>query len=171
MKSLYIVGFMGTGKTAVSCELAKQTGRKRLDLDSMIEAKEGRKITQIFSESGEGYFRKVEKEVLEEASQQKELIVDCGGGIVLNKDNIDLMKKTGIMVCLTAEPDVILERTKKYKHRPLLNVTDPKKKIQELLDFRKRFYEQANYVIDTSELDIKQVVEKITEEVINKNLC
>ena len=167
MKNIYLVGFMGTGKTAVSLELSNQTSRKRLDLDNIIEALEGRKITQIFSESGEPYFRKLEKKMLAEVSKEKGAIVDCGGGIVLDKDNIDLMKKTGIMVCLSASPQAILERVKDHTHRPLLNVPDPEKKIQELLDFRNEFYQKADFVIDTSILTLREVVKKVLEIIKN----
>jgi shikimate kinase len=73
------------------------------------------------------------------------------------------MKETGMMICLFARPEVILERTKNYKHRPLLNVCDPLKKITELLDFRQPYYEKADYKIDTSDLEIRDVVERILE--------
>ncbi len=167
MNNIYIIGFMGTGKTAVSKALSRKTGKKRLDLDNLIETRENRKIAQIFTESGEAHFRKLEKEALTQVSQEQGIIVDCGGGIVLDKDNIELMKKSGIMICLTASPEVILERTKRHSHRPLLNVPDPKAKIIELLEARKQFYDQANYVVDTSDFKVEEVVIKILENIKN----
>lgn len=163
MKNIYLVGFMGTGKTVVGKELAKKLNKDFFDLDDVIEEKEKRKITEIFSQDGESYFRKIERETLLEFSQKKEKIIGCGGGIVLDSQNIQKMKETGVIICLTASPEVILERTKEYRHRPLLNVEGPLKKIKELLDFRRPYYERTDYIIDTSNLSISEVVDKISE--------
>lgn len=167
MKNIYLVGFMGTGKTVVGRELAKKLKREFLDLDTLIEEKEKRKITDIFAKDGEPYFRKVEKEILLEASQKEGKVFSCGGGIVLDKENIQRMKETGIIICLQARPEVILERTREYKHRPLLNVKDSLKRIKELLDFRRSYYQKADYTIDTSDLGIEDVVERILEIIRN----
>ena len=163
MKNIYLVGFMGTGKTAVGRELAKRLNREFLDLDSLIEEREKRKITEIFAKDGEPYFRRIEKEVLFEESLKEGMIFGCGGGIVLDNQNIQRMKETGVIICLMARPEIILERTRDYRHRPLLNVENPLKRIKELLDFRRPYYRKADYTIDTSDLEIKEVVEKILE--------
>ena len=162
-KNIYIIGFMGTGKTSVGKILAQSLNMDFLDLDNVIEAKESAKITNIFAQKGEPYFRKVEKEVLKEAAQKENLIVACGGGIVIDEDNVNLMKKTGKIICLAAKAETILDRTKGYAHRPLLNVSDPKVKIEELLNLRAPFYAKADYMIDTSNLSIEEVVSKILE--------
>jgi len=161
--NIYIVGFMGTGKTAVGKETARQLGRRFVDLDSLIEERQNRKISQIFAEDGEPYFRKVEKEVLKQTSAKRGLVVSCGGGIVLDKENIRIMKDSGAMVCLSASPEVIIARTRGYKHRPLLNVDNPKKRIKELLALRAPFYAQADYTIDTSDLSVSAVANRIIE--------
>ncbi|MFH1201861.1 MAG: shikimate kinase [Candidatus Omnitrophota bacterium] len=161
MKNIYLIGFMGTGKTAVGKALAKRLNLKFLDLDSLIEEKEGLKITEIFSQKGEPYFRKVEKGVVKEISQKSGLVVGCGGGVVLDNENLDNLKKTGIIVCLKASPRVILSRTKDTRYRPLLDVLDPKAKIAELLNLREPFYAKADYQIDTSSLTIDEVVANI----------
>ncbi len=153
---------MGTGKTVVGKELAKKLNKDFFDLDDVIEEKEKRKITEIFSQDGETYFRKIEKEVLLEFSQKQDKIIGCGGGIVLDGQNIQKMKETGIIICLIASPEVILERTREYTHRPLLNAEDPLKKIKELLDFRRPYYEKGDYTIDTSNLSISEIVDKIS---------
>jgi len=152
---------MGTGKTSVGRLLAKQTGWNFVDLDELIELKEQRRIVDIFAKEGEPYFRKIEKKILKEVSTQKKFVVACGGGVVLDKDNIKLMKKTGILVTLSATSQVILKRVSASLRRPLLNVKDQRKRIELLLKMRQPYYMQANKVIDTSSLTIKQVAVKI----------
>ncbi len=161
MKNIYLVGFMGTGKPTVGKALAKKKKLQFVNLDELIELKQKRAISDIFAKDGEPYFRKVEKRVLKEVSKEKKFVVACGGGIVLDKDNIKIMKETGIIICLTASPQVILERTAAYSHRPLLNVKAPKKQIELLLKMRAPYYAQADKTIDTSKISIREVVEKI----------
>lgn len=163
MQSIYLVGFMGTGKTAAGKELAKSLKFEFVDLDDLIVRKEKRTINDIFNQSGEPYFRKVEKERLKEITSRKNQVVSCGGGIVIDPENIALMKQSGRLIALTARPEVIFERTKKSAHRPLLNVADPINRIEELLLARKPYYEKAQALIDTSDLSVKQVVKNILE--------
>jgi len=154
---------MGTGKTEVGKELAKEKKLQFVDLDELIELREKRAISDIFAKDGEPYFRKVEKRILREVSREKKFVVACGGGIVLDKDNIKIMKEAGIIVCLTASPVVILERTSAYRHRPLLNVSNPRKQIELLLKLRAPYYAQADKTIDTSKISIREVVGKIVK--------
>ncbi|MFC1657935.1 shikimate kinase [Candidatus Omnitrophota bacterium] len=169
MANIYLVGFMGTGKTAVGREVARQLNQQFIDLDSRIEKGEGKKISQIFSEEGEAYFRNLEKQALKQIAAGAGWVVSCGGGIILDNDNIRMMKETGSMVCLTSRPQVILMRTQAYGHRPLLNVDNPAEKIEELLKMRAPFYAQADYTIDTSDLTIAEVVNKVLTYVRGKN--
>jgi len=161
MNNIYLVGFMGTGKTAVGKALARKKKLQFVDLDELIELKEKKSISDIFAKDGEPYFRKAEKRVLKEVSKENKFVVACGGGIVLDKDNIKIMKETGIMVCLTASPQVILERTSAYAHRPLLKVKEPKKRIDLLLKMRAPYYAQADKTMDTSKISINEVVDQI----------
>ncbi|MDD5432710.1 MAG: shikimate kinase [Candidatus Omnitrophica bacterium] len=161
MKNIYLVGFMATGKSSVGKELAERKGWQFVDLDDLIELKEKRRISDIFTKEGEAYFRKIEKETLKEVSKEKKFVVACGGGIVINEENIKIMKETGFMVCLSASPEAILKRTSGCAHRPLLNVKDPKKQIDLLLKLRAPYYCKADKTIDTSRLSIKEVVNKI----------
>ena len=131
--------------------------------DDLIEKREKRTINEIFTKSGEDYFRGVESDVVRELAGQDGLVVDTGGGVVVREENLANLKSAGIVICLTADEDAIMERTKKYKHRPLLNVEDPKLKIRTLLAKRAPFYAKADYCIDTGKLTVRQVVEKITE--------
>ncbi|MDP3732260.1 MAG: shikimate kinase [Candidatus Omnitrophota bacterium] len=168
MGNIYLVGFMGTGKTAVGKELAKKKKLQFVDLDELIELREKRAISDIFAKDGEPYFRKLEKRVLKEVCKEKKFVVACGGGIVLDKGNIKIMKETGIIICLTASPQVILERTSAHRHRPLLNVSNPRKQIELLLKLRSPYYAQADKTIDTSKISIREVVDKIIKIIFPK---
>jgi shikimate kinase len=164
MGNIYLAGFMGTGKTVVGRELAKRKKWQFVDLDELIELKEKRTICDIFAKSGEPYFRRIEHKVLKEVSREKKFVVACGGGIVINKYNIAIMKKTGILICLTAKPGVILKRISGQTHRPLLRVADQKKQIELLLKLRAPYYALSDKTIDTSDLTTKEAVCKILKK-------
>ncbi|MCM8778589.1 MAG: shikimate kinase [Candidatus Omnitrophica bacterium] len=163
MRNIVLVGFMGTGKTTVAKELAQRLKREYVSLDELIEKVEKKPITQIFAESGEDYFRALESRVIKEVSAKENLIIDAGGGAMLRRENIENFKKKGILICLKAKPEVILERTKGYKHRPLLNVSNPQKQIEKLLWIREPYYAQADHFIDTSQLSVEEIVGEILE--------
>ena len=161
MKNIVLVGFMGTGKTAVAKAAAEALEREYVSVDELIVAREKRAINDIFSEEGEPYFRKVEKEVVKEISLRTGLVVDTGGGVVLDAENMEALRRNGVVICLWADAHTIRQRTVEHGHRPLLNVEDPEKKIKELLDYRKPFYQKADFHVDTTDLDIGAVVERI----------
>lgn len=158
MHNIYLVGFMGTGKTSVGKALAARTGMRFVDLDELIEFKEKRSIPQIFAEKGEPYFRRVEKQTLREVAREDGFVVACGGGVVMDQDNVDIMQRTGKAVCLSASPDVILQRTQGQSHRPLLNVGNPRERIEFLLKMRAPYYARIGEAIDTSCLSVAEVV-------------
>ncbi len=164
--NIALIGFMGTGKTAVGQLLAKKLDRKFLELDSLIEQKAGKSIPEIFQQDGEISFRELEIEVTKEAAARENAIIACGGGLVLNKINIDRLREKARIVYLTASPRVILKRVSTEEgQRPLLEVDNPTLTIRELLRFRKPFYERAaDITIDTSKLDINAVAEQIIEK-------
>jgi shikimate kinase len=159
---------MGTGKTSVGRQLAKQKGWNFVDLDELIELQEQRRIVDIFAKDGEAYFRKIEKKVLKQVSTQDKFVVACGGGVVLDPGNIKLMKKTGTLMCLCANCQTILKRVSSSAHRPILNVSKPRERIELLLKMRAPYYLQADKTIDTSRLSIKQVVAKILKLLSDK---
>ena len=161
MSNIYLVGFMGTGKTAVGRERARKLKWRFLDLDDLIELREGRRICDIFANDGERYFRRIERAVLKDAAAQKKFVVACGGGVVINPENIRIMKEAGVIIGLSASLNTILKRTRKAAHRPLLNVEDPRKKIEHLLKLRAPYYTQADKTIDTSKCSIAEVVAKL----------
>jgi len=159
---------MGTGKSSVGRQLAKQKGWNFIDLDELIELKQQRRIVDIFAKEGEAYFRKIEKKILKQASTQDKFVVACGGGVVLDSENIKLMKKTGILICLCATGEVILKRVSASSWRPILNVAKPRERIELLLKMRAPYYLQADKTVDTSRSSIKQVVAKIIRMLADK---
>ncbi len=165
--SIALIGFMGTGKTVVGKVLAERLGKEFIELDSLIERKVEKTIPEIFQQGGEVAFRELEIEAAKEVSEKKNVVIACGGGIVLNKINIDRLRKECLVVYLTASPRVILKRTSGDENeRPLLKVANKTLTIKELLRFRKPFYERAAEIkINTSKLDIDSVVEQIISKV------
>ena len=161
--SIAMTGFMGTGKTAVGRVLAEKLGRDFIELDALIEKKAGKSIPEIFQQDGETGFRELEIEAAREVADKKNTVVACGGGIVLNKINIDRLRKEYVIVYLTASPGVILKRTSDDKDgRPLLAVDDRAAQIRELMRYRRPFYERAADIrINTSKLNIDSVAEMI----------
>ncbi|MDP6043404.1 MAG: shikimate kinase [Dehalococcoidales bacterium] len=163
--SIALIGFMGTGKTVVGRVLAEKLGKKFVELDNLIVRKAGKIIPEIFQQDGEMAFRELEIGAAREISGKKNVVIAGGGGVVLNKINIDRLRKECLMVYLTASPEVILKRTSTDRNdRPLLATADQESTIRELLEFRRPFYRRAaDITIDTSVLDIKAVVGQIIE--------
>ncbi len=159
--NIILTGFMGTGKSIVSRKLAKRLGMSYLDTDELIEKREGIKISAIFQEKGEEYFRQLETQAIKEVASLDNHVISSGGGVVLREENVTALKKNGFIICLSANPEVILQRTANNRNRPLLEVDDQKKRIKELLKIRKPFYDKADFNIDTSSLSSEEVVEKI----------
>ena len=164
--NIALIGFMGTGKTVVGQLLAKKLGRKFIELDSLIEQKVGKSVTEIFQQDGEIAFRELEIELTKKVAGEEYSVIACGGGIVLNKINIDRLRESSRIVYLTTSPRVILKRVSIEKgQRPLLEVDNPTLAIMQLLRFRKPFYERAaDITIDVSKLDINAVAEQIIEK-------
>ena len=162
-----LIGFMGTGKTAAGKVLARKLGREFVELDSLIERKAGKTIPEIFRQEGEVAFRELEIEAAKEVTGRRNVVIACGGGMVLNKINIDRLRKECLIVYLTASPDVILQRTAdSIRERPLLDVGDRALAVQKLLESRKPFYEQAaDITVDTSERDIDSIAKQIISQV------
>lgn len=129
--------------------------------DELIEEREGIKISEIFQKSGEATFRQIEKQIVSEVSKQGHIIIDCGGGVVLDAENLANLKSGGAVFYLSATPGEILRRIKNERHRPLLETGDPEKRIEELFSRRKSFYEQADHIIDTNERSEEDICQEI----------
>ena len=161
-----LIGFMGTGKTAVGEALAARLGKRFIETDTLIEKKAGRSIPDIFHQDGEIAFREMEIAIIKEIAREDNAVIACGGGVVLNKINIDRLKIKCNIINLKATPAVIAARTSGTRgDRPLLDVTDPLARIREMIDYRRPFYRRAADIeIDTSRMDIDGVVRKIIRE-------
>jgi shikimate kinase len=161
MGNIVLTGFMGTGKTAVGRELSRLLNMKLVEVDTEIEKSQQMTIIEIFKQFGELRFREIETEMIRELSERKDVIISTGGGAVLRQENVDILRKQGIIICLMATPETVLKRTSHSSHRPLLQVEDPFGKIKELLDFRRPFYEKADIMIDTDGKTPRQIAEEI----------
>ncbi len=164
-KNIALVGFMGSGKSAAGKILASQMGFSFKDLDELIEAKEGRSIPDIFKTDGEDYFRKIEKTLLKtELESHFGVVYACGGGVVIDKQNREILKQNALVIWLYSTIDTALKRILPGT-RPLLDSDDPKKKAQEILNKRMAAYAAAADLIVSSEKTADKVAEKIHEEI------
>jgi len=155
------MGFMGSGKTSVGRCLAKRLGMTFVDMDDIIVKREGKPIPRIFAEEGEPYFRQAERRLVCELAAGDGQIIGTGGGIVLDPDNIADFSRTGLVVCLQATPQTIFDRVAHDTNRPLLAGGDKMCRIREILDARRELYDSVPCRIDTDDLSIEQVVERV----------
>ena len=163
--NIFLIGFMGAGKSTVADNLEKMSGMKRIEMDMLIQKQKGMSIPEIFEAFGESYFRDLESELLIELQQKSPSIVSCGGGIVIRSENAEHMKKNGRVIWLKAEPQTIYERVKDSGERPILNNNMNVEFIKDLFEKRRKKYEKAaDLIIET---DGKNIVE-ICEEIISK---
>jgi shikimate kinase len=165
MKNIVLTGFMGTGKTAVGRELSRLLSMQLIDVDAEIEAGQKMTINEIFQRFGEKYFRDLETETIRRIVAGNNLIISTGGGAVLREENMEALRENGIVFCLDAHPETILERTNRSEDRPLLRTEDPMAKIKELLNFRRPFYKKAGTLIDPEGKTPLQIAEEIVETV------
>ena len=160
-KNLTLTGMMGVGKSTIGKKLAKRLSYNFIDVDGLIEAKEGSSINLIFKKKNENYFRKVEKEITLQELKKHNSVISLGGGAFLNKLVRISTKKTSISFWLDVNPDLLIKRLSKTKKRPLLykkNINDTIKKIY--LE-RKKIYNEADFRIKCSSLGLNEIVDKI----------
>jgi shikimate kinase len=163
--NIVLTGFMGTGKTEVGRKLSQLLGMRFVDIDQEIEKSQGRSISEIFEQHGEERFRQLETEAVRQFSAEEGIIIATGGGAVLREENIHALSQKGIIFCLTASPEVILQRTGRNNNRPLLCGQDRQTRVSELLESRKLFYEKAGIMISTDGKTPPQIAEEIIEKV------
>lgn len=156
--NLYLVGFMGTGKTTVGRAAAQRLGFALLDSDHEIERQEGKTIAEIFAGPGEAKFREFERKFIEQGHPATRTVVSCGGGLVVQPGMLDLLNARGVVICLHASIDTILARTGRHQHRPLLNVEDPDRRVRTLYAEREPIYKRAGTVILTDSRSMNEIV-------------
>jgi shikimate kinase len=157
---IFLVGFMGSGKSVIGRALADKLGYQFLDTDDMVEEKEGRSIEQIFRESGEGYFREKEWEALISLKGLSKTVISTGGGLFLGRQHRELIKEQGVSVWLDAPIEEILGRLKGSSSRPLFK---DEKSLKELLENRKARYALADFTVKTDRLTIDEIVKGVVE--------
>ena len=162
--NLALIGFMGTGKSAVGRLAAAQLGYELIDTDEWIERRAGKTITKIFAEDGEPAFREIERQLVAEMTGLRHKIISTGGGLASNDANIASLKQHALIVCLWATPEAIWERVRNQTHRPLLQGPDPVGKIRALLEQRTQFYRQADVLVHTGTRSVREVAQHVLHQ-------
>lgn len=156
---------MAVGKSAVGRNLAKRLHKHFVDLDRMIEKRAGLKVREIFDAKGETYFRELEKQTLADVLKLPGHVIATGGGVVMDEENLRLLREKTLLVCLIASTDAILARVGNGTKRPLLKGPNRRERVEELLKQRADKYAQAHIIVDTSQLTLQQVVDQIVSAV------
>jgi shikimate kinase len=156
--NLYLVGFMGTGKSTVARAVAVKIGFQVVDSDHEIERLQGKTIPDIFAQDGEPAFRALERAFIEGGHPAERTVVACGGGLVVQPNMLELLKRKGIVVCLHASLETILARTARHRNRPLLDVENPEERIRTLYAAREPIYKQSGTVILTDSRPLNDIV-------------
>lgn len=176
-KIYYLTGFMAAGKSTIGPILANTLGWEFYDLDKEVEKKEGMKIIELFNQKGEEYFRKSETEILKELSGRNEVIISLGGGAIASDENFRIIKSSGKIIYLKSSPEIVYRRLRFKRDRPAFIFEGEElpseeqflKRINELLDARKKYYEQCDFIIDTDSQKVGKTVD-IIAKYINKDL-
>jgi shikimate kinase len=156
--NLYLVGFMGTGKTTVGRSAAQRLGFAYLDSDHEIERSQGKTVADLFAVDGEPVFRRLEREFIEGGHPAERTAVSCGGGLVVQPGMSEKLRSLGVVVCLHASIETILARTGRQTHRPLLAVGDPEERLRTLYAEREPIYRSAGTLILTDGRPLKEIV-------------
>lgn len=166
--NIVLIGFMGSGKTSVSKGLSTLLEMDSIDTDDLIIEKSGMSIDGIFNTYGEAGFRKLEKEIIESLQDIKNTIISCGGGVVLNATNINLLKNNGQLIWLKTSPQEIYSRLSEDKSRPLLKDDLTMERLSEMLDSRLPLYKNASdLVIDTDGKNVEEIAREIIEMLLS----
>lgn len=163
--NIYLIGFMGAGKSTIAACLHGKYQMDTVEMDALLEEREGRKISRIFEEDGEEYFRQRETELLRELGERRHTVISCGGGTPVRACNVELMRKSGKVVFLTASPETVLERVKHSHERPLLENNKTVSFISSLMEKRLGAYrEAADFCIATDGKSAEEICEELMQK-------
>ncbi len=165
MRNIILTGFMGTGKSTIGQMVATRLGREFVDMDTVIEAREGRPISRIFAEDGEAYFRQVEAKLCRELAGQAGLVIATGGGALVAEQNLRVMEKTGLVICLDCEPEVLWQRVGQSEDRPMLAAQDDDRfvRLAALLERRRPAYSRIQFHLDVTSLAPAEAARQIVD--------
>ena len=159
---IFLIGFMGAGKSTIAARLKEMTGAEVIEMDQEIERQQGMAIS---AEKGEPFFRSLETQLLASMGHRPASIVSCGGGAAMRQENVDLMKENGCIVLLTAAPETIYQRVKDSQDRPVLNGNMNVEYIRDLMEKRRPYYEKAaDLFVSTDE----KTAEEICREILSR---
>lgn len=164
--NIFMIGFMGSGKSRVGKALARKMKMSFIDTDSEIERMTGKRIKRIFAEDGEESFRQLEMDAIDLASRRSSCVISVGGGAVLNQINIQRMRRSGCIVLLRASPETIMKRVRKERDRPLLleSGKERRERINELLRVREPLYQSGKDAeVDTDNRSVEEIKSRILE--------
>jgi shikimate kinase len=167
--NIVLIGYRCTGKTSVGKALSERLGKAFVDTDDYIEKKVGQPISDMVAKQGWDFFREKEKQAIRDTTSSESLIIAPGGGAVLNSENVTNLKRNGVIVLLETTKETILERMradgKTEQQRPSLTGKDPLEEIEEVLEIRRPYYQQAmDFSVDTTSKSIQEVVEEILQK-------
>ncbi|MBK9098234.1 MAG: shikimate kinase [bacterium] len=176
-KIYYLTGFMAAGKSTIGPILANTLGWNFFDLDKEVENQEGMKVVEIFDTKGESYFRKIETEILRKLSEKNESIISLGGGAIASEENFSIIKSSGKIIYLKSSPEMAYKRLRFKRDRPAFIFEGeevPTKeefllRINQLLDARKGYYEQADFIIDTDNQTVGKTVDIIAKFILSES--
>lgn len=161
-KNIFLVGFMGAGKSSIARVLVERLGMNLIEMDARIVEEQGMTINDIFEKHGESYFRDIESKLILAIGEEGNSVVSCGGGVVVRNENTEYMKKNGVVVYLSATPETIFNRVKDSTERPILNGHMNVGYIAELMDKRRALYEgAADFTVTTDGRNVETICEEI----------
>lgn len=162
MENIFLIGFMGAGKSTVAKTLQEKLKMNLVEMDARIVEEQGMSINDIFAKYGEDYFRDIESRLILDIGKEGNTIVSCGGGVVVREKNIEYMKQNGKVVYLSATPETIYNRVKDSTDRPILNGHMSVEYIAELMENRRALYEAAaDITIHTDGRTTEEICEEI----------
>ncbi len=165
-RNIYLIGFMGVGKSTIGKLLAEEMKGQLIEMDETIEAEQQMSINEIFAQHGEAHFLDLESELVARIAAEENQIVSCGGGAVLREENVANMKKSGHIIFLSATPESIYERVRYSTNRPLLNGNMNVEYIAGLMEKRRAIYEgAADITIVTDGKEKEKIVEEVLDTV------